>query len=850
MSWKHSYDDYFHGISIDDRDLHYSSDDANEQLKINFYIQNPNDTEEEDKFVSTMNFYVYKNKKEKYDPSINQNIVKLFEKQSLLITPIEELEQIVKEQRKAKAAQMEQELLQETMEEDKQLIKKEHLKDRQLWVDKYMPKRYDELLSFDKINREVMCWLKAWDPIVFKKKLKKNIYQNQYNNQYHHNQSFGRNVFGQVQKVNSIYNNNQFNKKEDETNQNKGFQGGDQNKQFQGNNKFQYAGQKPFYFDLSDDYSVQKMQNSVILLAGPPGSGKTTLARTVARQCGYKIIEINASEERTAAKLIEKIETVTRNEALKFKNDNKAEAQKEKPSLIIVDEVDGAMESESHGAVNHLLDFIFKGQKNIQKKGAGETQAKQTNQAAKKKPESKKKKKKDEDDEDGDDDNQNDGDDEKGLEEETSKQTAQNVHIRRPVIFICNDMYSKGLRELRKKAFVFNFTKAKSDKLLQRLKEICHKEKLNIDQSGLQKICDHNENDIRSTLMNLQMISKIQKQNNRQKISIDQILMEEKNNSKSILELLECIMMPPLQKKDSKVDILRYTIHTLIKNTQPDQLIEATLLNYSKIKNTERYFDKIPQFLDDLSLAEILESNLLKHNYEMTKFISLPIINFGLNLKGQERVKLDFPRDNFTLKRRYKAAIDCIESLLENLPNSDAPYLNNKNFVLDYISNIYQIIQPNISSNIISDDEKKDLYTSLSIMIDFSLKLLDNPFKIDRNGQKFNIYFTPQIERMLLFGNDVPVQRLNERSIHFILKNYDIISHQKALARDMADDEIQQKKLEEKLMNIEMLDNQYNKKANKRKKRIEGEEASFLYKFREGVSIPIKYDVKMSQLFN
>lgn len=36
-----------------------------------------------------------------------------------------------------------------------------------------MPKRYDELLSYDKTNREVLCWLKAWDPIVFKKKINK-----------------------------------------------------------------------------------------------------------------------------------------------------------------------------------------------------------------------------------------------------------------------------------------------------------------------------------------------------------------------------------------------------------------------------------------------------------------------------------------------------------------------------------------------------------------------------------------------------------------------------------------------------------------------------------------------------
>ena len=41
--------------------------------------------------------------------------------------------------------------------------------EKNLWVKKYTPQRFDELLSNDKTNREVACWLKAWDPIIFPK---------------------------------------------------------------------------------------------------------------------------------------------------------------------------------------------------------------------------------------------------------------------------------------------------------------------------------------------------------------------------------------------------------------------------------------------------------------------------------------------------------------------------------------------------------------------------------------------------------------------------------------------------------------------------------------------------------
>ncbi len=48
---------------------------------------------------------------------------------------------------------------------------KSKIKENLLWTDKYTPNSFIDLLSDDEINRQVLSWLKSWDPIAQNKKL-------------------------------------------------------------------------------------------------------------------------------------------------------------------------------------------------------------------------------------------------------------------------------------------------------------------------------------------------------------------------------------------------------------------------------------------------------------------------------------------------------------------------------------------------------------------------------------------------------------------------------------------------------------------------------------------------------
>lgn len=200
----------------------------------------------------------------------------------------------------------------------------------------------------------------------------------------------------------------------------------------------------------------EKPHRKILMLTGPPGLGKTTLAHVCARQAGYEVIEINASDDRSRDVVKGRIRTSLGTESVKTVEHAKpkpgAKVKVARPACVVVDEVDGVTAgsgaSGEGGFVKALIDLVMTDQMN--KSGAAGASA------------ARKKKK---------------GDDFRQM---------------RPLILICNDVYHPSLRPLRQSglAEIIRIGKPSVDAVVGRLKAVFEKEGIPCEKDAARKLCE------------------------------------------------------------------------------------------------------------------------------------------------------------------------------------------------------------------------------------------------------------------------------------------------------------------------------------------------------------------------
>ena len=722
-----------------------------------------------------------------------------------------------------------------------------------LYTEKYSPKHYSDLLTEEKLNREILTWMKSWDDLVFNKKFI-------------------------IPKVAIPITNNslspikpKFKKKSEKM-----------------KDEFQY---------VEVDYIRQK--HKIILIGGPPGVGKTTLANIVAKQCGYEPFIVNASEERTTDKLILKIY----NSTLSHNLTNMKKDQKRKPSCLILDEIDG-ISTNGRKTIKTIIDFIKTGhldkkileanKKEILDSGninndknniniGGKANFARYNKNNKRKNNyNNSSAYKDNDNTDDDDiSNLMEDDDESnnGINENKfiRRRANANQGIQRPIICICNDLYAKQLSLLRKEALVFNLKKIDEKKLGDLLNSIAKKESLPVDKITIKNIIELGNNDIRTCLTILQFFSYHKKN----KELISQIIHDKDKLkyfcNKDFNENLFNVWNKIFYRINNNINYSRELTYNEIKYLydsceEHKKIYEGLFNNYLKIStrcdNSLQDIQKRAELSDIFSYEDSMQGKgfqLMPGSYQDYINLSGHYIHKFYFASNFEKGLIEYTSLFYDYNSKMRNYNSILENIQENIYEKQHILYKKDELMINIIPYIYQMITPNfreISYELLNDSEKKRVDTAINLLLYFGIDMKENTGVQD---YKQNIYFEPDIKKLITYDiNTNDEEKENEEDNESLLnynkqlilkaefekkKNLNKFNEEKNDKEKNELDKIKEKQ-DDYCRNFNMLLNTMGVGKKRKSNEIKKYEAKFIYKFNEGITDCVRRPLDINYFYS
>ncbi|AGO10471.1 AaceriABR019Cp [[Ashbya] aceris (nom. inval.)] len=444
-----------------------------------------------------------------------------------------------------------------------------------LWVEKWRPQRFVDLVGNDSNNRKVMRWLRQWSPLVFGETLPA------------------------------------------QTSANVGAQGA-----------------APAA-ELPED-PLQRPFKRILLLHGPPGIGKTSVAHVIAKQAGYSVMELNASDERGGTRLREKVRNCLFNDTFNSQ-----------PVCLIADEIDGSSEN---GLIRTLVDIV-----NNDARATSELLTRL----------------------------------EHGKRKRTRHKYSGRVLVR-PIIAICNNVYARALEDLRQYCQIVAFKPPGELALLDRLELVCKREGVPMDKKTLKQMAELSQGDIRNALNNLQFMSVTDD-------TSSPASGRRKDTGVPWFKLCNKLFRnnPHIESRTQFQELLS----EVELSSSYEKVADGCFQLYPAVKFSDMRLQKPGAICDWLYFFDRMSNSLYEHNGELLRYCPMAIMEFFVLFSDianrQDQVIKSMDYDVREKSRRNRAMVAATRKSM--LPNSQI-FISAEALLLETLPYLDTMLAPDLTS--------------------------------------------------------------------------------------------------------------------------------------------------------
>ena len=195
------------------------------------------------------------------------------------------------------------------------------------------------------------------------------------------------------------------------------------------------------------------------------------------------------------------------------------------------------------------------------------------------------------------------------LEEDlfAEKKNERKLKIRRPIIFICNNQYAKGLKMLREQSIVFNFQR-NTQAVVERLKDICPEEKIVANQECLTQMVSMFDGDMRSCLNFLDMFCTNKNITPLGTYNLDLYNLKPIQLShQNYFDLFNFVFSKRVASKryTTRSSLFNYILQFASKSLDKNTLLNGIFVNYLETPNLKANFGLLGRFVESLSDAAV-----------------------------------------------------------------------------------------------------------------------------------------------------------------------------------------------------------------------------------------------------